>query len=209
MSKQPTKFEEISATIKSEFSILSKDAQNKIITMTMSAMEDAHKRGLKAGIEEGREIERKSNPSLLTSGLIISADLELSVCGYTSGNNKEFKGSIKEVIFAAKQIADQYYDKVSENYDEYGDHRGYCPQFSNGYPSENPEDGEAVSATILNVKAWYNGEVVSANLRPLHEFINKAINGEIKNCDDAIALVEKNLTEEINNTEEKASPFKR
>lgn len=210
MAKQETKFEEISRIIKTDFSILSEKAQARLILLLQSSMEDAYNRGVEVGVEKGRNIELMANPEL-SKGLVISGQMELSVCGYTTQFHREIKGKLSEVVDKFSKISNDHWDAVMENYEKHGDHRGYCPEFANGYPSESPEDGEAVNSSLIDLKMWYDGQPVEINptLRnAMSRFLDAIRNGELKDLNSKIISFEKKLTQEITSEEKKVS-FKR
>jgi len=103
--------------------------------------------------------------------------VEYSVGGYHA-DEKTFVGTLSEIKVAAVAANEAFYKEVRKYFNKHGDHRAYCPQFANGYPSGDPDDDGVIDITVIEVTK----QIVVLEDVPYYDDVSKnfrkAIEGE-------------------------------
>lgn len=132
----------------------------------------------------------KATPGVIEADPILHLRLQLGVLGYLRhGGDKEFTGTIEEVAAAVDADAREHYQDVHSAWEDNGDHRAFCPQFANGYPTTDPSDGEVASFSVTSVALLRMGEKATPvpHSSPLHVFMQAVANGDHRDVAAAVA----------------------
>lgn len=140
----------------------------------------------------------------------ISLRLELGVAGYHSGC-RDFTGNIDKVAADLDRTARRHFNAVYAAWQRHGDHRNYCPQLGNGYPSNDPSDGETATFSVQSVELLRDREKpepVSYHSR-LHRFLQEVANGDHRDVPKAVADFRERLRGKALSAPEASGPVPR
>jgi len=119
----------------------------------------------------------------------VDVSLELSVEGYCAPDSpRRVSGTLAEVAAAIDRELSAFFAKVEKAYDRHGDHRAFCPELGNGYPSREPSMGDVVSVSVIDVGLTLGGETRRADPRSrVHRFLDSVAKGEHIDVPGAVA----------------------
>lgn len=103
--------------------------------------------------------------------------VEFSVKGYSQDIRAYKNKSMAMIAAEINEDIDDFRDEVRRSVEQYGDYRVYCPEFANGYPTNDGEEDGVEIAVLLVTEEIMTTIEISYN-DPLVVKLRKQIEGD-------------------------------